>query len=145
LGEAVVNNLREVGIRANLRPLERAAFFEAYGNKKLKNIIQSGSGAFGNAATRLEAYVVKGGTYSYGNYPDIDELFKQQAAELDQKRRGAILDKIQQLLHEKAMYAPIWQLAFINGYGPRVAESGFGLIPSFAYTGPYEDITLKSG
>src|SRR6266550_2980065 len=145
LGETVVNNLREVGIRAHLRPLERAAFFEAYGNKKLKNIIQSGSGAFGNAATRLEAYVVKGGTYSYGSYPDIDELFKRQAAELDQKRRGAILDKIQQLLHEKAIYAPIWQLAFINGYGPRVAESGFGLIPSFAYTGPYEDLTLKSG
>jgi peptide/nickel transport system substrate-binding protein len=145
LGETVVNNLREVGIRTHLRPLERAAFFEAYGNKKLKNIIQSGSGAFGNAATRLEAYVVKGGTYSYGSYPDIDELFKQQAAELDQKRRGAILDKVQQLLHEKAIYAPIWQLAFINGYGPRVAESGFGLIPSFAYTGPYEDLTLKSG
>jgi len=145
LGETVVNNLREVGIRAQLRPLERAAFFEAYGNKKLKNIIQSGSGAFGNAATRLEAYVVKGGTYSYGSYPDIDELFKQQAAELDWKRRGAILDKVQQLLHEKAIYAPIWQLAFINGYGPRVAESGFGLIPSFAYTGPYEDLTLKSG
>src|SRR5438132_3844339 len=114
LGEAVVNNLREVGIRTRLRPLERAAFFEAYGNKKLKNIIQSGSGAFGNAATRLEAYVVKGGTYSYGSYPDIDELFKQQAAELDQKRRGAILDQIQQLLHEKAIYAPIWQLALIN-------------------------------
>jgi peptide/nickel transport system substrate-binding protein len=145
LGETVVNNLREVGIRSHLKPLERAAFFEAYGNKKLKNIIQSGSGAFGNAATRLEAYVVKGGTYSYGSYPDIDELFKQQAAELDQKRRGAILDKVQQLLHEKAIYAPIWQLAFINGYGSRVAESGFGLIPAFAYTGPYEDITLKSG
>jgi peptide/nickel transport system substrate-binding protein len=145
LGEAVINNLREIGIRANLRPLERAAFFEAYGNKKLKNIIQSGSGAFGNAATRLEAYVVKGGTYSYGSYPDIDELFKQQATELDHKRRAATLEKIQQLLHEKAIYAPIWQLAFINAHGSRVGESGFGLIPTFAYTGPYEDITLKSG
>ena len=143
LAEAVVNNLAEVGIRAKLRPLERAAFFEAYGNKKLKNIIQSGSGAFGNAATRLEAYVVKGGTYAYGNYPDIDELFQQQAVELDHKRRVATLEKVQQLLHDKAIYAPIWQLAFINGYGPRVGESGFGLIPSFAYTGPYEDITIK--
>jgi peptide/nickel transport system substrate-binding protein len=143
LGEAVVNNLREVGIRAKLRPLERAAFFEAYGNKKLKNIIQSGSGAFGNAPTRLEAYVVKGGTYSYGSYPDIDELFRQQAAELDQKKRAALLDQVQQLLHDKAMFAPIWQLAFINAFGPRVGESGFGLIPAFAYTGPYEDITIK--
>ncbi len=145
LGEAVVNNLREVGIRARLRPLERAAFFEAYGNKKLKDIIQSGSGAFGNAATRLEAYVVKGGTYAYGNYPDIDALFQQQAVELDHKRRGAILEKIQQLVTERTIYAPIWQLAFINGVGPRVGESGFGLIPGYAYTAPYEDITLKTG
>ena len=51
---------------------------------------------------------------------------------------------MQQLVHERTMYAPIWQLAFINGHGPRVGKSGFGLIPGFAYTGPYEDITIKS-
>ena len=50
---------------------------------------------------------------------------------------------MQQLAHDKAIYAPIWQLAFLNAYGPRVGESGFNLIPAFAYTGPYEDITLK--
>ena len=42
------------------------------------------------------------------------------------------------------MYTPIWQLAFLNGVGPRVGESGFGRIPGFAYTAPYEDITIKS-
>jgi peptide/nickel transport system substrate-binding protein len=72
-------------------------------------------------------------------------MFKQQGAELDQKKRGTILEKMQQTVYERTIYAPIWQLAFINGHGPRVAESGFGLIPGFAYTGPYEDITLKSG
>ncbi len=143
LGEAVLDNLGQVGIRAKLRPLERAAFFKAYADKALKNMIQGGSGAFGNAATRLEAFVVKGGNYVYGNYPDIDALFQQQAIELDQKRRAAILDKMQQLVHEKSIYAPIWLLAFINGVGPRVGESGFGLIRGFAYTGPYEDMTLK--
>jgi peptide/nickel transport system substrate-binding protein len=143
LGEAVVDNLQAVGIRVRLRPLERAAFFEGYGNKKFKNLIMSGSGAFGNAATRLEAYAVKGGTYAYGNYSDIDALFQQQGTELDQKKREAILHKIQQLVYERTMYAPIWQLAFINGVGPRVGVSGFGLIPGFAYTGPYEDITIK--
>jgi hypothetical protein len=50
---------------------------------------------------------------------------------------------MQQIVHERTMYAPIWQLAFINGHGPRVGESGFGLIPRFAYTGPYEDIAIK--
>jgi peptide/nickel transport system substrate-binding protein len=85
VGEAVLNYLGEVGIHAKLRPLERAAFFKGYADKALKNMIQGGSGAFGNAATRLEAFVVKGGTYVYGNYPDIDALFQQQvmASNLD--------------------------------------------------------------
>ena len=60
------------------------------------------------------------------------------------KKRAAILDKMQQLVHEKAIYAPIWQLAFLNGIGPRVGQSSFGLIPGFAYTAPFEDITIKA-
>jgi peptide/nickel transport system substrate-binding protein len=143
--EAVLDNFVTVGIRCKLRPLERAAFFDSYSHRKLKNLLLSGSGAFGNAATRLEAFVVKGGIYSYGSYPDIDALFPQQAAELDHKKRAAILEKMQQLLAEKAIYAPIWQLGFINGVGPRVGESGFGLMPGYAYTAPYEDITIKRG
>ena len=50
---------------------------------------------------------------------------------------------MQQLVHERTMYAPIWQLAFINGDGPRVGKSAFGLIPGYAYTAPYEDMTIK--
>ena len=140
-----MNNFAEVGIRSRLRPLERAAFFKAFGDKSLKNIIFAGSGAFGNAATRIEAFYVKGGNYAYGSYPDIDALFQEQAVELDRKKRTAILEKIQQLAYEKSIYAPIWLLGFLNGVGPRVGESGFSLIPGFAYTAPYEDITLKGG
>jgi peptide/nickel transport system substrate-binding protein len=99
-----------VGIRAQLRPLERASFFAQYQDKKLKNIVQSLSGAFGNAATRIEAFVVTGGTYAYGGYSDIDGLFREQASELDQKRRAATLERIQQLIHDKAMFAPIWRM-----------------------------------
>jgi len=145
VAEALLNNFAEVGIRSRLRPLERAAFFKAYADKSLKNIIFGGSGAFGNAATRMEAFYVKGGTYAYGNYPEIDEMFQQQAVELDHKKRAAILEKMQQLVYQRAIYAPIWLLGFLNGVGPRVGESGFGLIPGFAYTAPYEDITLKDG
>jgi peptide/nickel transport system substrate-binding protein len=145
LAEAVLNNLGEVGIRAKLVPLERAAFLKGWADKSFKNIIQGGSGAFGNAATRLAAFAVKGGTYVYGSYPDIDELFAKQAAELDRQKREALLQKTQQLIHDRTVIAPIWQLTFINGVGPRAGESGFGLITDFAYTAPYEDITLKSG
>jgi peptide/nickel transport system substrate-binding protein len=144
VAEAVLDNLQAAGIRLKLRPLERAAFVEAYSNKKLKNLILGGGGAFGNAPTRLEAFVVKGGAYVYGSYPDLDALYQQQAAELDHKKRAAILDKMQQILAERMIYAPIWQLGFINGVGPRVGQSGFGLITDFAYTAPFEDITIKS-
>jgi peptide/nickel transport system substrate-binding protein len=68
VGEPVVNYLNGSGIRVKLRPIERAAFFRGYAEKKFKGLIQGGSGAFGNAATRLEAFVVGGGTYSPGRY-----------------------------------------------------------------------------
>jgi peptide/nickel transport system substrate-binding protein len=144
LGEAVLNNLAAVGIRARLRPLERAAFYKGYGDKAFKNIIMGSSGAFGNAATRLQEFVVKGGAYAYGSYPDIDALYPTQASEGDHQKREAILVKMQQMVHEKAIYAPIWQLAFINGVGSRVGQSSFGTIAGFPYTAPYEELTLKT-
>jgi peptide/nickel transport system substrate-binding protein len=143
IGEAVVNDLREVGVRVKLRPIERAGFLKGFGDKAYKNLIQAGPGAFGNVATRLESLVVQGGPFAYGNYPDIDALFLEQAVELDHGRREAILLKMQQMVHDRWIYAPIWQLAFINGVGPRVAESSFGRIPGFPYTAPYEELALK--
>ena len=144
MGEAAVDSLQQVGIRTKLQPIERAGFIAAYAGKKLTGgILRGASGAFGDAATRLASFVVKGGAYVYDSYADIDELFPKQGAELDRKKRGAILDRMQQLVYEKAIFAPIWQLAFINGVGPRVAESAFGLIPGFPYTAPFEDITIK--
>ena len=41
------------------------------------------------------------------------------------------------------MFLPIVEPAFLNGVGPRVAESGFGLINNYLYTAPYEDLKLK--
>jgi len=142
-GEVVVTYLKAVGIGLKLRPLERAAFFKGFAEKKFKNIIHVFGGVFGNAATRLEAFVVSGGTYVYGGHPDLDGLFREQAAELDRSKREAILHRIQQLVHERAMFAPIWELAFLNGVGPRVEESGLGLIAGYAYSAPYEDLKLR--
>jgi peptide/nickel transport system substrate-binding protein len=145
MAEVSVDNFQQIGIRVQLQPIERAAFFAGYADKKYpRGIVQGASGAFGNAATRLASFVVQGGAYAYGSYSDIDELFPKQADELDHEKRAALLDKMQQLVHEKAIYAPIWQLGFLNGIGPRVGESAFGLIAGFAYTAPFEDITLKA-
>src|SRR5213594_1835400 len=143
VGEPVVNYLNAAGIRVKLRPIERVAFFRGWSEKKLKGLIQGVSGAFGNAATRIEAFIAAGGSYVYGSYKDIDGLFLEQANELDPKRREATLHRIQQLIHEKAMIAPIWLNAGLNGSGPRVEEAGIGLIAGYAFSAPYEDVKLK--
>jgi hypothetical protein len=38
----------------------------------------------------------------------------------------------------------IWQLALLQGYGPRVAESGLGLIADYPWSAPSEDLKLKA-
>jgi peptide/nickel transport system substrate-binding protein len=42
------------------------------------------------------------------------------------------------------MYLPIWQLALLTGYGPRVAEPGLGLVADYPWSAPYEDVKLKA-
>src|SRR3982074_687831 len=100
----------------------RAEHSTTNNDKKYKNLAYTASGAFGNAAKLREALASTGVFYVYGSYPDIDSLFKDQAAELDRKKRETLLYRIQQLMHEKVMHIPIWELAFINGYGPRAQE-----------------------
>jgi peptide/nickel transport system substrate-binding protein len=143
IGEPVVNYLQAVGIRLKLRLLERAAFYQELGEKKLRPVVQNGSGAPGNAPTRIEVNVVTGGRYAYGAYPDIDGLFSEQANEMNPRVRQQLLFKIQQMIHERVMFGPVIEPAFLNGVGPRPAVSGLGLIKNHAYSAPYEDLTLK--
>jgi peptide/nickel transport system substrate-binding protein len=143
LAEGIANDLLAVGIQIKVWPMERAALITAVREKKLSGLTSFGSGHLGNAATRLEPFAVSWGQFARSSYPDIDALFKQQSVERDRQKREALLHAIQRLMHERAMYAPLYELVWPNGVGPRVAESGFGLIPFYYYTGPYEDIRLK--
>ena len=143
-GEAMLTDLKAVGIQLKLRPLERAAFFKGVAEKKYKNLVYLFIGASGNAATWLEPLAISGGTYAYGGYPDIDGLFREQAVELDRAKREALLHRIQQLIYERAMFVPVWDFAFLHGVGPRVEESGLGLLGGYGFSAPYEDIKLKT-
>ena len=142
-GEAIVNDLKAVGIRTKLRPLEHAAYFKGVTEKTYRNVLYLFSGSSGNAATWLEAFAIAGGAYVHGSYPDIDGLFREQAAMLDRGKREATLHKIQQMIHERAVFVPIWDFAFLHGVGPRVEEAGLGLLATYGFSGPYEDVKLK--
>jgi peptide/nickel transport system substrate-binding protein len=143
MGEAIVNSLAAVGVRARVRSMERATFMEAWRAKKLGGVIAMASAAQGNAATRIEAFVISTAAYAYGGYPDIDDLFRQQAQERDRQKREALLHQIQRLMHERVMHAPIFEPATLHGIGPRVEEPAIGLNPLLYFAGPYEEMRLK--
>src|ERR671930_342632 len=142
-GEMVANYLAAVGIKTRLNTMERAAFQAAQNAKQLRGLAILGSGRYGNAATRIEESVVSTGTLAWGGYPDIDELFKQQDVETDHSKREAILHKIQQLMHERAMFAPIFLFVWPSGIGPRVEEAGLWLIKPYPWAAPLEEVRLK--
>lgn len=145
VAEAVANYLKAVGIQTRLRPIERAAFITQWREKKIRGgLMQGGAGGFGNAATRISNNITSDGLFSYGTYPEIDALFAKQAQELDRAKREALLHEIQKIAYDRVMFAPIWELAFLNGVGARVEEAGLGLIQHHPYSSPYEDLKLKA-
>ena len=143
MGETIMGYLGAVGIKLRMHPKERAAFFAAWGTKKLRGVCVCANALYGNAATRLSEIVPTDGLYAYGGYPDIDALYKQQARETDRAKREAMLHQIQQTLHDRVRFAPIWEYIWPSGLGPRVAEPALMLINPYPWSAPLEEVRLK--
>ena len=142
-GEAIVSNLAAVGIKTRLRTMERAAFYSALASKKLKGICMCIDAVYGNASSRLSQIVPAEGAYAYGAYPDIETLYRQQAQELDKKKRAAMLAQIQQQLYDRVRFAAIYDFIWPSGIGPRVEDPALMLIDPYPWSAPLEDVKLK--
>lgn len=140
--EAVATNLGAVGIRARVQKMERAVYFDRLAKKEMPGICLCANGGFGNAVTRIENNIVSTGVRSVLKDPDIDRLFEAQSKQSDPRKRAELLTQIQQLVVDRAYFVPIWQLNWISAVSKTVKVSGLGLIPTFYYTGPFEDIEL---
>jgi hypothetical protein len=122
--------------------MERATFYAAWREKKIRGVFLTAVGNSGNAASRVQEFIYSKGSYAYGGYPDIDDLFVQQANERDVKKREAMLHKIQQLSIDRAMFAPIMDLRALMGVGARVAEHTITWVQMSPFPS-YEDMKLK--
>jgi peptide/nickel transport system substrate-binding protein len=140
--EAMVNYLNAVGIRTRMRPMERATFYAAWREKKLRGLFITGVGNSGNAASRVQEFIYSKGSYAYGGYPDIDDLFQQQARERDVRKREALLHRIQQLTIDRVMFAPIMDFRALMGVGPKVTEHTITWIHNSPFPS-YEDMKVR--
>jgi len=122
--------------------MERATFYAEWQAHKFHGLYMTGSGNAGNAASRVEAFIQSKGAYASGGYPDIDELFRQQAVERNTKKREELLHKIQQLTIDRVMFAPVYDFRALMGVGPRITKHTIGDV----YLDPfpsYEDMEIK--
>ena len=142
VADAIMNDLNKAGIRVHMRQMERATFYANWAEKKMHGLLMIGAGNSGNAASRVESFIYSKGAYAFGGYPDIDELFFQQAGERDAKKREAILHKIQQLTIDRAMFAPVMDLRALMGIGPRVTKHTITDVWMSPFPS-YEDMEIK--
>ncbi len=142
VAETIMNYLNAAGIRLRMRQMERATFYANWQEKKLHGVVMVGAGNSGNAASRVETFIQSKGAFAYGGYPDIDELYQQQAGERDRAKREAILDKIQQLTIDRAMFAPVMDLRALMGIGPRVTKHTITDVWMSPFPS-YEDMEIK--
>src|SRR3989442_8781425 len=66
MGEAVANYLAAVGIRSRVRSMERATFMEAWRTKTPRGVFVTVTAAPGNAASRIENFVISTAPYPTG-------------------------------------------------------------------------------
>lgn len=144
LAPYVQANLEAIGIKVEMRLTERAAFLPAVMQKQLKGLVLAGSGAPGNAALRLQQFVVSSGSMSYLKDADLDARIQAQAVERDEEKRKAELNAIQQDIFDRSLFVSIIEHPFPVVLGPRIDYGGVNGIPGNPYTAPYEDLTLKA-
>jgi peptide/nickel transport system substrate-binding protein len=142
-GELVANYLAAIGIKTRIRTMERAAFFTAQASKKLKGICVCGTAVYGNASSRFSEILPSTGTYAYGGYPDVDDLYRRQSSELDPKKREAMLHEIQRIVYDRVRFAALFDYYWLSGMGPKVEEPALMLIDPYPWSAPLEEVRLK--
>ena len=139
-----MNYLGAVGIKARMRPMERAAFFAAWAAKKLQGrlrVRQRRSTATPPRACRRSCRATA--PTPTAAIPTSTRSTSSRRVETDRKKREAMLHQIQQLLHERVRFAPIFDYLWPSGIGPRVEEPALMLINPYPWSAPLEEVRLK--
>ena len=131
-------NLEQVGVRMNVRPLETTVLQQLTQEKKFQAFFGGwGSGTDPDTSDNIWATGAGRNFIKYSN-PEIDRLYVEGRRELDRSKRAEIYGRIQEILYEDQPYTWLyWRNAFygfsrrLRGYvfsprGPYHYAPGFG-------------------
>jgi peptide/nickel transport system substrate-binding protein len=124
-------NLDEIGIVCNVRPLESTVLQEQMFNKRFQAAFGGwGTGADPDTADNIWATGEGRNYVSYSN-PEVDRLFKAGKREFDRDKRGAIYAQIHELIYADQPYT--WLYFQSSFYGFNKELRGYNFSPR----GPY--------
>ena len=143
VAEAVVNDLNAVGIRVRMRPMERAAFYADWQEKKLRGAVHDrGRQLRQRRQPRRRRSSSRRAPTPTAAIPTSTSCSCSRRGERDAKKREAMLHKIQQLTIDRVMFAPVMDLRALMGIGPRIAKHTITDVWMSPFPS-YEDMEIK--
>jgi len=140
MGEQIATYWRAIGISVETVLLDRPAWMANREGGKMKGATFTDSTFAPTIGGRL-SYLFGGG--SYGNYPDIQNLWDQYRREVAPKARKELTEKIQRMIHERTMWIPLTAVSSPAAFGPRVKGNPYKIQPFIWFTAPFDDMELK--
>lgn len=148
LGERVIGQLAQIGIKTKLNQMERAAFQEAStkGVDALPGLILNLSSTPGDAASRVRTYATCKGSSSRTCIPEVDAKFAEYEGSTDPAERTRLITEVQRMLLDQYVFPYVFSQSNLTVTGPRVTNAPADIwqaLPQFPLLGPYEDVTVK--
>jgi peptide/nickel transport system substrate-binding protein len=149
LAERVITQLAEIGIRTKLNKMERATMVDLLtkGVDGLPGIILYVSGLNGDAAARVRAFAICGGTSSRTCLPEADAKFAQYEKSTDPAERDRLIKEIQKIYNDLYLFPYVYNIGLTMAQGARIANDWHEIwfaVPQYPYIYPWEDVRLKS-
>lgn len=118
IAEAVVSMLSKIGIKASLKTLPKAQYWDEF-DAQVADIQMVGWHADTEDSANYSEYLLMcpnketgKGQYNSGNYcnPKLDELVNKANVETDREKRKAMLQEVERIAYEDAAFVPLhWQ------------------------------------
>jgi peptide/nickel transport system substrate-binding protein len=122
--EAIAANMADVGIKAEIKIWEGAAFYEAHIGKKLRGLITRNSwyDAETNAGSDLQDGYMEGMPWAYVTTKEISDTLKKTIAAKDDKEATELGRKLSKLIRDSRVNINLWSIYANYGTNQRIVQ-----------------------
>jgi len=147
LGERIMDQLQEIGIKSKLNVTQRPVFLSQLREHRDGfpgvQIVFSISTGPPDAAAYFRAFAICEGDSSVTCDPVIDELMAKHDASMDLGERARLVTEAQEYILNEHIFVPVYINAFAMGLGPRVAGEVTDYTQVYPGLFPFEDVQLN--